>query len=171
MIPPDLISGHPQLPSPSPAALACSSLQNDRGKDEGVGWHSRPAGLPWRQSGDHSQRWPSSLPHGRACLGGMGCRPAGAGHKRDGGRCGRSRRAPVLVLCHGRWIVMACQLGMRSHFLCLSGFLVWPWCSRGGGLGMTPAWPSSRATVSDGCAPTDSQYLSKGKGGGGGRGH
>lgn len=34
-----------------------------------------------------------------------------------------------------------------------------PLCSPGGGRGITPACPSSRATVADGCAPTDSQYL------------
>ena len=48
----------------------------------------------------------------------------------------------------------------RLHFLAyLSGFLTVPWLSPGGGRGMTPACPSSRATVCDGCAPTDSQYL------------
>ncbi len=34
-----------------------------------------------------------------------------------------------------------------------------PLCSPGGGRGITPACPSSRATVAEGCAPTDSQYL------------
>lgn len=45
-----------------------------------------------------------------------------------------------------------------SYFF-LSAFLTWPAWSPEGALGMTPACPSSRATVSEGWAPTDNQYL------------
>ena len=53
-----------------------------------------------------------------------------------------------------------CGLSCYRPFLPLSGFFG-PFCSlwRGAGLGMKPAWPSSRATVFDGCAPTPNQYL------------
>lgn len=48
------------------------------------------------------------------------------------------------------------------QFLPLSGFLGPVCCDWGrGGAGMTPACPSSRATGSDGCAPTDIQYLQR----------
>ena len=51
----------------------------------------------------------------------------------------------------------------RYRFSPLSGFLRPRSCvfsdMGGGGLGMTPAWPSSLPTVCDGCAPTDIQYL------------
>lgn len=51
----------------------------------------------------------------------------------------------------------------RHCFLNLSGFLGPRACvlsdCGGGGFGITPAWPSRRPTVCDGCAPTDSQYL------------
>lgn len=56
-----------------------------------------------------------------------------------------------------------CSAMLRHCFLNLSGFFTPRACvcsdCGGGGFGMTPAWPSSRPTVNDGCAPTDSQYL------------
>ena len=77
----------------------------------------------------------------------------------------RRSASPCAAPSHNR-----CQLPATSSsrlrqpariyfFAYLSGFLTTPWLSPGGGRGMTPACPSSRATVCDGCAPTDSQYL------------
>lgn len=65
------------------------------------------------------------------------------------------------------------QGGNASNFPWCDSYFVLsfatPFASPGGGRGITPACPSSRATVSDGCAPTDSQYLRGGGEGVGGR--
>ena len=64
------------------------------------------------------------------------------------------------------WGVAGVHSGLRKKsrpdqaaFFNLSGFLTWPAWVPAGGRGMMPACPSSLATVSDGCAPTASQYL------------
>lgn len=60
----------------------------------------------------------------------------------------------------GRSHAFASQQKFPYFFLVFSGFLgPFSVVGRRGGQGIIPAWPSSRATVSVGCAPTDSQYL------------
>lgn len=60
--------------------------------------------------------------------------------------------------CCSLYFRVRCLFSIRpGHVLgCFGIALSRPFLGRGG---MIPAWPSSRATVSDGCAPTDSQYL------------
>ena len=48
-------------------------------------------------------------------------------------------------------VPLAANPRVQGTFLEVTPFL--------GGIGMIPAWPKRRATVSDGCAPTLSQYL------------
>ena len=60
------------------------------------------------------------------------------------------------------WLLPDVMKPSAYFFLPLSGFFG-PFCCdcRGGGAGMTPACPKSRATVSEGWAPTDIQYLQR----------